>query len=222
MRTRTLIASGALALGLLVAAPAAASAATIPTPSNASELQKCVIDAANNGSDVADCYKAPSPIVPDATDLIWGGLAFLILLGVMWKFALPAIKTGMEARSERIRTDLSRADTARNEAEDLLTTYQRQVADSKAEATRIIEDARATAEGLKADLQRRAEAEIAELRQRAQQDIEAAKAQAIADLTGEVATLAIGAAEVVVQKNLDRNTQLELIENYINQVGSTN
>jgi F-type H+-transporting ATPase subunit b len=222
MRIRALIVGGVLALAAIVAMPGVASAADIPVPSGATEVQKCVIEAVNAGSDVGECNKAPSPIVPDATDLIWGSAAFVVLLLAMWKFALPALKTGMQARSERIRNDLARADTARVEADELLETYQRQVADSKAEATRIIEDARATAEGLKADLQRRAEAEIAELRQRAQQDIEAAKAQAIADLTGEVATLAIGAAEVVVQKNLDRPTQVALIENYINQVGSSN
>jgi len=35
-----------------------------------------------------------------------------------------------------------------------------------------------------------------------------------------VANLAIGAAEIVVQRNLDRATQSQLVENYINQVGS--
>ncbi len=222
MRIRALIVGGVLALAAIVAMPGIASAADIPVPSGATEVQKCVIEAVNAGSDVGECNKAPSPIVPDATDLIWGSAAFVVLLLAMWKFALPTLKTGMQGRSERIRNDLARADAARVEAEELLETYQRQVADSKAEATRIIEDARATAEGLKADLQRRAEAEIAEQRQRAQQDIEAAKAQAVADLTGEVTTLAIGAAEVVVQKNLDRPTQVQLIENYINQVGSSN
>ncbi len=171
---------------------------------------------------MADCYKAPSPIVPDATDLFYGGLAFLILLVAMWKLALPGIAKGLNGRSERISGDLAKADSARRESEELLATYQRQVADSKAEATRIIEDARATAEGLKADMARRAEAEIAEMRERAARDVEASKAQAIADLTGEVASLAIGAAEVVVQRNLDRDTQVALIENYINQVGSAN
>ncbi len=140
----------------------------------------------------------------------------------MWKFAFPSVRNMMDTRSERIRADLARAEEARVEAEELLATYQRQVADSKGEATRIIEDARATADGLRAELHRRAEAEIAEMRQRAAADVEASKAQALADLTGEVASLAIGAAEVVVQKNLDRPTQVQLIENYITQVGSTN
>ncbi len=222
MRIRALIVGGVLALAGIVAMPAVASATNIPVPSGATEVQKCVIEAVNNGSDVGECNKAPSPIVPDATDLIWGSAAFVILLLAMWKFALPALKTGMQGRSDRIRDDLAKADSARQESEELLATYQRQVAESKAEATRIIEDARATAEGLKADMARRAEAEIAEMRERAARDVEASKAQAIADLTGEVASLAIGAAEVVVQRNLDRDTQVALIENYINQVGSAN
>jgi len=222
MRIRSLIVGGVLALGVIVATPAIASAENIQVPKDATKVQKCVIEAVNAGTDVGDCNKAESPIVPDATDLIWGSAAFVVLLIAMWKFALPALKSGMQGRSERIRDDLAKADTARAEAEELLATYQRQVADSKAEATRIIEDARATAEGLKADLQRRAEAEIAEMKQRAAADIEASKAQAVADLTGEVASLAIGAAEVVVQNSLDRDAQVRLIENYISQVGSAN
>jgi len=222
MRIRSLIVGGVLALGVIVATPALASAENIPVPKDATKVQKCVIEAVNNGSDVGDCNKAQSPIIPDATDLIWGSAAFVVLLLAMWKFALPALRSGMQGRSDRIRDDLAKADAARSEAEELRATYERQVADSKAEATRIIEDARTTAEGLKADLQRRAEAEIAEMKQRAAADIEASKAQAVADLTGEVASLAIGAAEVVVQHSLDRDAQVRLVENYISQVGSAN
>ncbi len=227
MRIRMLIVTIGLTGAALVGMSAAASAATapahpIPVPAGSTEQQKCIIEAYNAGSDVSDCYTAKSPIIPDTTDLVWGGLAFLILLLAMWKWALPALKTGMESRSQRISDDLAKADSARREAEETLATYQRQVSESKAEATRIIEDARATAEGLKADMARRAEAEIAEMRERAARDVEASKAQAIADLTGEVASLAIGAAEVVVQRNLDRDTQVALIESYINQVGSAN
>jgi len=232
MRTRAAIASGVVVLTVLLGSAGAANAQAEPEPINAvntpaqtakqSHIGECVEEKVAEGLDAAECVKAESPIVPEPTDLFYGSLAFVILLGVMWKFALPGVKKGMDGRSERIRADLDRAESAKVEAEATLATYQRQVAESKAEATRIIEDARATADGLRAELHRRAEAEIAEARQRAAADIEASKAQAIADLTGEVASLAIGAAEVVVQKSLDRPTQVQLIENYINQVGSTN
>jgi F-type H+-transporting ATPase subunit b len=206
MRIRMLIVTVGLAFAALFALSSTASAVTapahpIPVPAGSTEQQKCIVEAYNNGTDVTDCYTAQSPIIPDTTDLVWGGAAFIILLLAMWKLALPSLRAGMN---------------------ELLATYQRQVAESKSEATRIIEDARATADGLKADMARRAEAEIAEMRERAAHDVEASKAQAIADLTGEVASLAIGAAEVVVQRNLDRDTQVALVENYINQVGSAN
>ena len=99
-------------------------------------------------------------------------------------------------------------------------TYQAQLADAKQRVGRIIEEARQTADAMKRDLQAQAEADIAAMRQKAAADIEAAKAQAMADLRGEVATLAIGAAERVVEHNLDRETNKALVESYIDQVGA--
>jgi F-type H+-transporting ATPase subunit b len=73
---------------------------------------------------------------------------------------------------------------------------------------------------MKRDLQAQAEADIAAMRQKAAADIEAAKAQAMADLRGEVANIAIGAAERVVEHNLDPETNKALVESFIDQVGS--
>ena len=112
----------------------------------------------------------------------------------MWKFAFPAIKEGMNNRTERIRADLDAAETAKTEAVGVLDGYKAQLADAKAEAGRIIEEARQAADALKKDQEARLQTELAETRARAAADIEAAKAQATADLRGELAQLAVGAA----------------------------
>jgi F-type H+-transporting ATPase subunit b len=70
------------------------------------------------------------------------------------------------------------------------------------------------------DLIARAEADAADIRSRAQDDIRLATERALADLQGRVAELSIELAEKVVERNLDRDTQIALIESYINQVGS--
>lgn len=171
-------------------------------------------------AEAEDCVEAPSPILPATNELIWGGITFAITLFLLWKFAYPAIKKGMEGRTERIRNDLEQAEATRVEADEVLARYQGDLASSRTEASRIIEDARATADAMKADRLRQLDDEIAELRQRAQHDIEAAKQQAVADLKNEVAALAIGAAEVVVERSLDHDTQVRLVEQYITQVGS--
>jgi F-type H+-transporting ATPase subunit b len=173
------------------------------------------------GKSVDDCQEAPSPILPATDELVWGSISFLILVFLMRKFAYPAIKKGMEARSERIRADLDAAENAKTEATTVLDGYRAELAGAKSEAGRIIEEARQAADALKKDQEARLQTELAEIRARATADIEAAKVQAIADLRGEVAQLAVGAASVVVHKNLDPATQTQLIEDYINQVAST-
>lgn len=243
MQIRKIVASAALA-GFLVLAPASfASAAPAVDDEMHEEMAPggdaeagaeaeggpelshvghCVEEAVAAGTDPAECQEAPNPILPETNEILWGGAAFLVLLIPMWLKGVPAVKKGMNDRTERIRADLDRAESAKAEAESVLVGYHAQLADAKTEAARIIEEARQSADALKKDLAARAEADIADLRRRAAADVESAKSQAIADLKAEVATLALGAAEMVVQKSLDRDTQLQLIENYINQVGSRN
>jgi F-type H+-transporting ATPase subunit b len=126
----------------------------------------------------------------------------------------------MEARTERIRAELQAADTAKADAQGVLDDYRAQLNDAKTEAGRIIEEARQVADQIKRDQEARLQSELAELRTRAVGDIESAKAQAMNDLRSEVAQLAIGAAETVVQRNLDPATQTQLVEDYINQVAA--
>lgn len=163
---------------------------------------------------------AKNPIIPETKEIIWAAIAFLIVFALLsWK-AWPAIKKALQDREERIRADLERAEAARTEAETQLVDYQRQLAEARAEAGRIIEEARQAADQVRKDLMAKAEADAAELRGRAGDDIKLATDRAMADLQSRVADLSIELAEKVVEKNLDRETQIQLIENYINQVGS--
>jgi F-type H+-transporting ATPase subunit b len=164
--------------------------------------------------------KAKNPILPDGKEILWAAIAFVIVFALLaWK-AWPAIKAGLEARQERIREDLAKAETARIEAETSLEDYRRQLAEARNEASQIIEEARVQAESVRQERIAAVEREIAELRARAADDIRLATDRAMGDLQGRVAELSIELAEKVVERNLDRQTQTALIESYINQVGS--
>ena len=171
-----------------------------------------------DGGVPADCQEAPSPILPATNELIWGAISFVILFGVLYKFGYPAIQKGMADRTERIRTDLDRADTAKNEAEAELARYQAQLKGAREEATRMRDDARAEMEQYKTQRRAEIDAELNEYRERSKAEADAAKRQALADVRSEVAALAIGAAEQVVQKSLDRDTNVALVESYITSV----
>ena len=230
MRIRTALAALLLGFGLVVlggtAAHAQESQSSGSTSSTASEskpageAEEDCIKLLEEGKKIDDCQKAPSPIMPATNELIWGTISFVVLFLLLYKFAWPALKSGMDARTERIRSDLDAADSAKSDAERILEDYRSQLSDARNESARIIEEARQAADSLRRDQEQRLQTELAELRERAAGDIEAAKRQAIADLRGDVAELAIGAAEVIVQRSLDRDTQARLVDNYIEQVAS--
>jgi len=239
-RTRAMLGSSLLAIGLVAFAPHASAegdddvgslteaqieeivheAELIAKENGTGKYDAECIPILVEGGSVDDCQVSPSPILPAMDEVVWGSISFLVLLGLMWKFAFPAIKKGMNARTERIRGDLDAAEHAKVEATTVLDGYKAQLADAKSEAGRIVDEARHAADALKKDAEARLQTELAEARTRAAADIEAAKAQATADLRGELATLAVGAASAVVNKNLDPATQTQLIEDYISSVGA--
>ena len=164
--------------------------------------------------------KASNPILPVWNEIIWGGAAFALLFIVMAKFAYPAIQKVMDARSEKIQSDLDAADSARSDAESLRGEYDAKLAEAQAEAARIIEAARSDAEQVRQDRIAAIEPEIAEKRAQAEADIEAAKDRALTDLRAQVTSLAVGAAEQVVRSSLDEAAHARLVDDYIESVGN--
>jgi F-type H+-transporting ATPase subunit b len=232
MKTRKLLVVGLVA-GAAFFVVSGTAHADDPGKKQGKELVECVESALHdNEATIAkkdyqdfknaleDCKKAPSLITPAVSEMIWGGLAFLIVLGLLMKFAFPALKKGVKAREEKIRSDLEGAEHARQEAEEERARYQAQLADARGEANRIVEEARSAAEQVRRDVTARAEQEAGEIRARANDDIRAARERAFSDLSGQVANMSVELAEKIVERSIDRSTQEQLIESYISSVGS--
>jgi F-type H+-transporting ATPase subunit b len=186
----------------------------------ATEADAECVETIHGGGTVEDCQEAPNPLLPETNEIIWGVIGFAVVFFFIAKFGLPQVKGAMNARTEKIRTDLQSAESQREEAESLLAEYRAQLNDARSEAGTIIEEARQAADQIKRDQEARLQSELAELRERAVNDIESAKTQAMADLRGEVAQLAIGAAETIVGRNLDAATQTQLVDDYIDQIAA--
>jgi F-type H+-transporting ATPase subunit b len=208
----------ALAAGLLVlVAPATAHAVEGDVRGHAEEECIHILEA---GGSIDQCQEAPNPMIPPLNELIWGAIAFTVLFALLAKMGYPAIKKAMDDRTEKIRSDLDAAEQARTEADRVQGEYQAQLAAARTEAARIIEEARQQADQVRRDLTARAEAEATELRQRNAEQVAAERGRVLAEMRGEVATLAIELAEKVVEANLDREANMRLIESYISSVGS--
>ena len=168
----------------------------------------------------AAATQSRNPILPSVPELVWGTLAFLVVFVLMWKYAFPSVKKGMDARTEQIRDSLSTAEQAKTDAQAVLEEYQRQLADARNESNRIIEDARQTAEALRRDLMARAESDAAEVRARATADIDAAKDRAMEELRSQLTQLTLQLTELVVKRNIDRDANARLVDDYISSIGN--
>ena len=77
-------------------------------------------------------------LLPAPEELIAGLIAFVIIFFVVWKFAVPALNTTLEARQNEIKSRLESAEKSKEEAATLLSDYQAQVAGAKDEASQIV------------------------------------------------------------------------------------
>ena len=157
-------------------------------------------------------------VLPEAAELLWGFICFVVVLGVLWKVAFPRLRQAIEARENKIQTDLEEAENAKNEAQKQLDEYKQQLADARSEANRIIEEARQQAEQVRRDLTQKAEREAESIVSRAQEQIEAERNRTVQELQTQIADLSIQLAEKVVGRSLDDSTQRELVDAYIREV----
>jgi F-type H+-transporting ATPase subunit b len=160
-----------------------------------------------------------NPLLPEADELIFGSLAFLIVFLILQRFAFPAIRKGLQERQEKIRGDLEGAEQAKNEAESSLERYQQQLQEARGEANRVIEEARKTAEQMRRDLLAKAEDEAQAVVRRAQEEVRGERDRAVQALRRELAEASVELAARVIGESLDRDRQLRLVDQYIDDVG---
>ncbi len=110
-------------------------------------------------------------LASDINEVIWGSLAFFVLLAlIVWK-AGPAIKAAISGRTDRIRDELATAEAERSDAEAALTAKAADLPDVSTEQTRIRAEATETAARLKSDMAAKAQADAAALVARANGEV---------------------------------------------------
>jgi F-type H+-transporting ATPase subunit b len=168
-----------------------------------------------------DPSQSISWILPEQAEYVYGGLASIIIFGLLYKFAGPPIKKALAGRTERIQKELDSSADARKTAEEEASRIRSALGDISAERARILADADAQAAALLTEGRTRIEAEMRDLQTKAEADIIAAASRSSDELRAEIARLSSVAAERVVASALDENTKQGLIEDFISKVGAS-
>ncbi|WP_369774691.1 MULTISPECIES: F0F1 ATP synthase subunit B [Saccharopolyspora] len=144
-----------------------------------------------------------NPILPATSEIIVGLIAFLLLLFVLWKYAVPRFEKVYAERSERIEGGIAKAEAAQAEAQRTLEQYKSQLAEARAEAARIRDDARAEGQQILEEMRTQAQAESERIVNQGQSQLAAQRAQIVAELRADLGRHAVELAGRVVGESLE-------------------
>ena len=128
----------------------------------------------------------------------------------------------LEKRENTIKTNLEKAEEARQESERLLAEYQEQLEDAKSLAQNMLNNAQKSGEALEKEIADRARAEADAMIEKAKVAIEAEKRAAMKELQDSMADTSIAVASRLIGEDFSDEEHRKLIERYVKEAGSLN
>ena len=149
----------------------------------------------------------------------WSLISFIILMVILYKYALPSITEILDARQEKIKGDIDQAEKLRGDAERLKGEYQRNVIKAEEEAEGKIQAAVVKAKEISDGIVKESHEAAADNRAKAQLGIDIEKKKALAELRNQVVDLTILSSSKLIQQSMQRKTAESLVDDVIKGVG---
>jgi F-type H+-transporting ATPase subunit b len=168
-----------------------------------------------HGEDAAQGGEKADPLKPEPTLAIWTLVVFVGLMALLGKFAWKPLAVALHMREEHLHHCLLQSEQARNDAERLLADHRRLMAEADDKVRALLNQARADAQASATELLRQAQADADASRERATRDIATARDQALADIWGQTAEMAVSVAGRVLAKELGDDDRHRLLDQAI-------
>lgn len=150
----------------------------------------------------------------------WVALGFAIFVILVWKKAGAALREMLDARSDKIRTELEEAEALRKEAKAQLDSFKGMKKEAEEEAKNIIANANLAAKRIRENAAAKAEENIARRETQAAEKIKASEAAMVGEIKAKTAHLAAQAARQIITDKLDEKTALQLIDQSVEQIAA--
>ena len=138
-------------------------------------------------------------------------VSFIVLFVVLKKLLYGPILNLMDQRSNRIKDSLELAENMKEASQKSQDDMAKQLESARSEGRQLVEQAKGVADRFREEEISKARIEIQNERSRAESEIKRERDATIEALRQEFTSLAITAAEKVVQKSLDEKLHNDLI-----------
>lgn len=145
-------------------------------------------------------------------------VTFLVAMVVVWRLFWGPLSRIMRERTEKISSDLERAETGRRELEALEADYRHRMAAIEEQARKEIKDAIQKGNQAKDEILESARQEAQRVLEKAQQDLVRERELVIHELRAHVADLSLSAVERLLGDGVDQKSQKRLLEEFLSEV----
>ena len=150
-----------------------------------------------------DNYMDFVTIPPDVWSMIFTWCNLLILFLLVKKFLFKPVQNILKQREQEVVEMYDKAEAAQKNAEAMEAEYTEKLAEAKNEAGRIMQNATKSAQLRSEEIVREAEEKAAATMVKAEARIEQERKNALSQIQGQVADMAVAIAAKVIEKELD-------------------
>ena len=181
-----------------------------------------IVAAANLAAPTMAFATGAEILIPKPAEFIPALIAFLVIWLLLAKTAWPAVIKVLDAREEKVKSDMEAAEEAKEEAEKVRREGADVIAAAEREAADIIAAAKREGEEERSRIIAEAQASAVALVSKAHDTVDAERKKAMVELSGQVVDLSVEIASKIIGDALDTQEQHELAEKYLLEVGNLN
>jgi F-type H+-transporting ATPase subunit b len=157
-------------------------------------------------------------VQPDPGLFIWTVITFLVLLGLLAKFAWKPLLRALDSRQETIRKSLDDAQKAKEELERLQTQSAQMLRQARLDADAIISKTYTDAEKLGEELRQKAREESEGIIKNAQRQIQNETGRALQEIRREAVDLSVTIASKLLERHVSKEDNARLIDETLKQI----
>jgi F-type H+-transporting ATPase subunit b len=160
-----------------------------------------------------------NPLVqPDPGLYIWTIVTFLVLLGLLARFAWRPLLDALEKRQDTIRKSLDDARQAKEELQRLQAESARILAEARTEAANIISSTRSDAARFADEMKQKARADAESVVRNAQREIDTQTHRAIETIRREAVDLSVAVAGKILRRDITKADHERLVDDAIREM----
>jgi F-type H+-transporting ATPase subunit b len=147
-------------------------------------------------------------------------ISFLVMFWVLKRYAWKPLLKNLEWRKNKIKKEFETIEHKKKEINKLIEEYHAHIKDIDAYAHSKTQEAIEQGKQIAHEIQQEAQIQAKAIITKAQADLQKEIFKAKLQLKNEIANIAVRTAEKILQENLDKEKQQNLIADFIEQMGA--